>query len=139
MIATQAGEGDNRNGMSFRPTRTGFRAKATGPGTYAATVACWQAIVVQVRERHPSTVLLIDEMRGPPLRADEWHDLVDAMRGQGLENVRIAHVKPFGLQGIEYCEIFAREAGFHARVFDNEATAELWLRYGSQVEHGNAP
>ena len=44
-----------------------------------------------------------------------------------------------GLQGIEYCEIFAREAGFHARVFDNEATAELWLRYGSQAEHGDGP
>ena len=139
MIATPAGEADNGNGVTFRPTRTGLRATATGPGTYAATVACWQAIVVEVRERQPSTVLLIDEMRGPPLRADEWHGLVDAMRGQGLENVRIAHVKPFGLQGIEYCEIFAREAGFHARVFDNESTAELWLRYGSQAEHGDAP
>jgi hypothetical protein len=37
------------------------------------------------------------------------------------------------LQGSEYCEIFAREAGFDARVFSNEATAELWLRYGSQA------
>jgi hypothetical protein len=138
MIATSAGEADKGNGMRFRPTRTGLRATATGPGTYAATVACWQAIVVQVRERHPKTVLLIDEMGGPPLRADEWNGLVDAMRGQGLENVRIAHVKPMGLQGIEYCEIFAREAGFHARVFDNEATAELWLRYGNQAEHDDA-
>ncbi len=139
MRAMPAGEVGNGNGMSFRPTRTGLRAQATGPGTYPATVACWQAILVQVRERHPATVLLIDEMRGPPLRADEWQGLVESMRGQGLENVRIAHVKPFGLQGVEYCEIFAREAGFHARVFDNEATAELWLRYGSQAEHVDAP
>ena len=139
MIATQAGDADNGNGMIFRPTRTGLRAQATGPATYATTVACWQAIVAQVRERHPATVLLVDEMRGPPLRADEWLGLVDAMRGQGLENVRIAHVKPFGLQDIEYCEIFAREAGFRARAFDNEGTAELWLRYGSQAEHDNAP
>lgn len=138
MIATPSREAGNGNGMRFRPTRTGLRANATGPGTYAATFACWQAIVVQVRERQPKTVLLIDEMRGPPLRADEWHGLVDAMRGQGLENVRIAHVKPMGLQGIEYCEIFAREAGFHARVFDNEATAELWLRYGNHAEHDDA-
>jgi len=138
MTATQADDADS-GGMSFRSTRTGLRAKATGPATYDDTVACWQAIVLEVKERRPATVLLIDEMRGPPLRAEQWHTLVDAMRGQGLENVRIAHVKPFGLQGIEYCEIFAREAGFHARAFDNEATAELWLRYGSQVEHGNAP
>jgi hypothetical protein len=138
MTATQAGEAGKGDGMCFRPTRTGFRANATGPGTYAATVACWEAIVLQVRERRPATVLLIDEMRGPPLQAGEWRGLVEAMRGQGLENVRIAHVKPFGLQGIEYCEIFAREAGFHARVFDNEATAERWLRHGSQTEHGDA-
>ena len=137
MTATQVDETDS-GGMSFRSTRTGLRATATGPATYDATVACWQAIVLQVKERRPATVLLIDEMRGPSLRAEQWHTLVDAMRGQGLENVRIAHVKPFGLQGIEYCEIFAREAGFHARAFDNEATAELWLRYGSQVEHGDA-
>jgi len=138
MTGTQADEGAS-GGMSFRPTRTGLRAKVTGPATYDATVVCWQAIVQQVKERRPATVLLVDEMRGPSLRADEWHTLVDAMRGQGLENVRIAHVKPFGLQGIEYCEIFAREAGFHARVFDNEATAELWLRHGSEVGHGDAP
>ena len=138
MTATQADEADS-GGISFRSTRNGLRAKATGPATYDATVACWQAIVLEVKERRPATVLLIDEMRGPSLRAEQWHTLVDAMRGQGLENVRIAHVKPFGLQGIEYCEIFAREAGFHARAFDNEATAELWLRYGSQVEDGDAP
>jgi hypothetical protein len=70
---------------------------------------------------------------GPPLSADEWQTLVAGMRGQGLEAVRIAHVKPFGLQGVEYCEIFAHEAGFDARVFESEATAELWLRYGSQA------
>jgi len=138
MIQAQAEDADSGGGMSFRSTRTGLRAEATGAATYDATVACWQAIVLQVKERRPATVLLVDEMRGPSLRADEWRTLVDAMCGQGLENVRIAHVKPFGLQGIEYCEIFAREAGFHARAFDNEATAELWLRYGSQVEHGDA-
>jgi hypothetical protein len=98
---------------------------------------CWRAIAAQVRERRVGTVLLIDETRGHPLRADEWQALVGGMRNLGLEDVRIAHVKPFGLQGVEYCEIFAREAGFDARVFDNETTAELWLRYGSNPErHG---
>jgi hypothetical protein len=139
MSETRGAEADDGEGVTFRPTRTGLRATATGPGTYAATVACWEAILVQVQERRPETILLIDEMRGPSLHAEEWHGLVDAMRGKGLENVRIAHVKPMGLQGIEYCEIFAREAGFHARVFDNEATAERWLRYGSQPEHGDGP
>jgi hypothetical protein len=132
MSSAQVQPGDGGMTLSFRPIRTGVRVKATGPGSHAATVECWRAIASQVRERHAGTVLLIDETRGPPLHADEWHALVDGMRGHGLEEVRIAHGKPFELQGVEYCEIFAREAGFDARVFDNEITAELWLRYGSQ-------
>jgi hypothetical protein len=137
MSSPNAQPDDSGNTVSFRPTRTGVRVKATGPGSYAAAVECWRAIAVQVRERQSLTVLLIDETHGQPLRADEWQSLVDGMRGIGLEAVRIAHVRPFGLQGVEYCEIFAREAGFDARVFDNEATAELWLRYGSQAgRHG---
>jgi hypothetical protein len=52
------------------------------------------------------------------------------MRGLGLETVRIAHVKPHGLQLIEHCEIYANEAGFDSRVFTDESQADLWLRYG---------
>lgn len=133
MSDAYARPGNDPQGLTFRPTRTGLRAKATGPGTFAATVDCWRAIAREVRERHPTTLLLIDETTGPALSAADWHALVVTMSGQGLEAVRIAHVKPFGLQGSEYCEIFAREAGFDARVFSNEATAELWLRYGSQA------
>jgi len=44
--------------------------------------------------------------------------------------VRIAHVKPQGLQRVEYCELFAREAGLTARVFTEESVADLWLRHG---------
>jgi hypothetical protein len=120
------------NAVTFRPTRTGLRATATGPETLEAVVACWRMIAAEASIRQSRTVLLIDEMSGPPLAADEWKLLVDAMRDQGLEGVRIAHVKPFGVQDVEYCEIFAREAGFDARVFTDEATAQLWLRYGSQ-------
>jgi hypothetical protein len=122
------------NCVGFRPTRTGVRVKATGLESYAATVECWRAIAAQAPERRMATVLLVDEMRGHPLRADEWQALVGGMRGLGLEDVRIAHVKPFGLQGVAYCEIFAREAGFDARVFDNETKAGLWLRYGSHPD-----
>jgi len=118
--------------VSFRRIPGGLRAHVTGTGTFANTVSSWRTVLVEVRERKPATLLLVDELRGPPLSAGEWHDLVEALRGQGLENVRIAHVKPRGLQSIEYCEIYAREAEFEARVFDNETTAGLWLRYGAE-------
>ena len=51
-------------------------------------------------------------------------------RNPRLEQVRIAHVRPGGLQQLEHCEIFAVELGFQARVFVDERVAELWLRYG---------
>lgn len=100
-----------------------------GAGGYANTVAYWQAIVEQVRERQPQALLLVDETTGPPLSADEWFALVQAMNGSGLDKVRIAHVKPLGLERTEYCEIYAQEAGIDARVFVSEDEAERWLRY----------
>ena len=56
-----------------------------------------------------------------------------SMVGKGLESVRIAHVKPHGLQRIDHCELFAREAGLEARVFTDETEADLWLRYGEHT------
>jgi len=41
-------------------------------------------------------------------------------------------VRPSGLHALEYCEIFAREAGFTARVFQSEHEADVWLRYGER-------
>lgn len=110
--------------------RAGLRVEVSGPGTYANTLAYWKAIAKAVHEHPPRGLLLIDRTSGEPLTPDEWKALVDAMIGSGLEGVRIAHVKPHGLQQIEYCELFAREAGFSARVFTEESVADLWLRHG---------
>jgi hypothetical protein len=93
-------------------------------------VAYWQAIEDEVRRAPVPAILLIDNLRGAVLTAAHWQGLVEALAGHGLERVRIAHVRPRGLQQIEYCELYAREAGFQARVFDNEVPANLWLRYG---------
>jgi len=108
----------------------GLRVEVNGPGSYANTLAYWRTIAKVVTEQRPRGVLLIDRTSGPPLTAEEWQTLVDAMAGSGLEQVRIAHVKPQGLQRVEYCELFAREAGLTARVFTEESVADLWLRHG---------
>ena len=73
--------------------------------------------------RAAAQLLLIDELLGEPLTESEWLSLVRNMANHGLEQMRIAHVKPHGLQRIEYCEIFARDAGFQAHVFENEVAA----------------
>ena len=110
-----------------------LRATARGPGNYANTLHYWETIATELRRRKPAALLLVDETSGPPLSAEEWKALVEEMVGRGLERVRIAHVKPFGLQRIEYCELYAREAGLDARVFTNEREASLWLRYGEHA------
>jgi len=110
--------------------RAGLRVEVSGPGTYANTLAYWTTIAKAVREQSPRGLLLIDRTSGEALGADQWKALVESMKGSGLEKVRIAHVKPRGLQQIEYCELYAREAGFSARVFTEESVADLWLRHG---------
>ena len=107
-----------------------LRVDVDGDSTLENTVAYWKAIEDEVRRAPVAAILLIDNLRGLALTADDWQRLVEALAGHGLENVRIAHVRPRGLQQIEYCELFAREAGFQARVFDSEVPASLWLRYG---------
>lgn len=116
--------------ISFSTHPAGLRARVRGEGTLENTVAYWSAIVAELAKRSVPGLLLVDEMRGDPLSEEQWRQLVDAMKGGPLDRVRIAHVKPNGLQKIEYCELFAIEAGMHARVFSNEADAVMWLRHG---------
>lgn len=105
-----------------------LRAWADGTSSFAATVSCWQQILAQVQAHRPGSLLLVDRLRGRALTGPEWESLVQATRGQGLERVRIAHVKPHGVADLEYCEIHAREVGLDARVFEDEDVAEFWLR-----------
>jgi hypothetical protein len=118
--------------IDFESTGALLRARVTGTSSFASTIAYWLQIVAEVRARKPGALLLVDELQGRALTAQEWQSLVDGTRGQGLETIRIAHVKPLGLQSAEYCEIYAKEIGLDARVFDNETNARLWLRYGAE-------
>jgi hypothetical protein len=108
-----------------------LHVRVRGASSLANTVAYWQAILDEIASRRPRYLLLVDELEGDPLLAGEWKQLVGTMAGRGLEGVRIAHVKPEGLDRIEHCEIFAREAGLVARVFVDEHDASVWLRYGA--------
>ena len=118
--------------IAFSADGSMLRAVVRGEGNYANTLDYWRRVATVLRERRPGGLLLVDETTGEPLSATQWQALVGTMSGAGLEGVRIAHVKPFGLQHIEYCELFAREAGLDARVFTNEKEAALWLRYGER-------
>ncbi len=110
----------------------GLRAEVHGSRSLQATIAYWETILDHVRQRAPRWLLVMDRLRGTELAPSEWKQLVEAMAGRGLEGVRIGHVKPHGLDRLEYCEIYAREAGLDARAFADEGVAERWLRYGSE-------
>lgn len=120
--------------LTFARPPGGLLATVTGARSRDTTFAYWHAILEEVLARRPQWLLVNDLLRGDELSIGDWHALVDAMKGKGLEGIRIAHVKPFGADHVEWCEIFAREAGIDARAFADAAVAERWLRYGSSDE-----
>lgn len=113
--------------MEFSLDGTHLQATVSGTSSFASVVSCWQQILAQVQAHGPATLLLVDQLEGRGLTGAEWESLVHATKGMGLENVRIAHLKPRGLGEMEYCEIYAREVGLDARVFEDEAAARFWL------------
>lgn len=114
----------------FSTQSFGLKADVRGQASFENTVAYWRAIAAEL-QRHPAAaLLLVDEMTGTPVSEEHWRQLVEMMKGGPLERLRIAHVKPMGLDRIEYCEIFALEAGMHARVFTDQTEAVMWLRHG---------
>lgn len=127
-----APRGSRGPGVEFRRESGWLHVEVVGESTLDNTVAYWQAIAAELQREPVANILLVDRLMGEPLTQSQWFDLVARMRGAGLERVRIAHVRPVGLQSIEYCEIFARDAGFEARVFDDEHAAALWLKYGER-------
>ena len=90
----------------------------------------WAAIVDRVARKRPEGLLVVDELLGEEMSASEWKHLVEKVAGRGLEGLPIAHVKPFALDQINYCEMYARESGLDARAFRDEGDALRWLQGG---------
>lgn len=126
-MAAPAPRGDLE--VRFETHPAGLRVHVSGANTLSNTLSYWTAVLAEVRAR-PRPVLLVDELEGPPLTEGDWEELVSAMAGSALQGVRIAHVKPRGLDELEFCELHAKDAGFDARVFVSEEEASRWLRYG---------
>ena len=110
-----------------------LHAYVCGERTFASTIACWEDILAHVLSWSPRVLFLCDEMHGPDLSADEWHEIVQTKLRVALEGVRLAHVKPAGVASIEHCERFSCEAGLDARAFVDAGAAHAWLRSGNEV------
>lgn len=116
--------------IAFTRPGGGLSATVTGERSLANTVDYWERILDEIRKQRPKWLYLCDRLVGHELAIADWRDLVEKMKGRGLEGLRIAHVKPNGMDHLEYCEIFAREAGIDARAFSDAGVADRWLRYG---------
>ena len=121
--------------IAFTATDYGLKAQVCGiNGTLETTLAYWRAIAAEVRSSGAEGVLVIDDMEGLPPTPDELLQFVQAMHGEGMEQVRVAYVEKH-LEQIpqgELASILANEHGFRGQVFDNERSAVTWLRYGER-------
>ena len=119
--------------VSFSSFRDGLRAYVTGvhAGT-GTTLAYWRVISEQLRLRRPKQLLVVDVLDGGVPSPAELLDFVKAMVDEDLHDLRIAYVedKPESIPGVELAGIFAHEYGFTVQIFDSEAKAMAWLRYG---------
>lgn len=96
------------------------------------TLAYWRELAAECSRRGVRRLLICDDLRGEPATPQDFVGLARALRGSGLEHVRIAFHEPVSanLRLVEHGELAFREAGFTLRVFGSEQEAELWLRYG---------
>ena len=119
--------------IDYRRQGSLLRAHVTGVnGTLETTLAYWMSLAEEVRRDLPRALLVIDDMEGDPPPPEQIAEFVQAMIGQGFEDVRVAYVEAHCQQipEVEFGEILAREQGFDARVFGNETDATVWLRHG---------
>ncbi len=119
--------------ISFRRDDGHLRASVSGyGGSLETTIAYWKAIGEEVREARPLSVLVVDELDGPPIPAQQVPAFIDAMSIDGFVDLRVAFVEAHldQLAQAEGAEILAREKGFNVRVFANEMAASVWLRHG---------
>lgn len=96
------------------------------------TLAYWRRIAAECNRRGTARLLICDDLQGEPATPQDFVRLSEALRGSGLESVRIAFHEPISsnVRLVEHGELAFREAGFTLRVFGSEQEAELWLRYG---------
>ena len=120
--------------VSFTTFRDGLRAYVTGHNTgLEGTLAYWRVITEQLRLRRPKQLLVVDVLDGGVPSPEHLLTFVKAMVDEDLHDLRIAYVedKPESIPKVELAGIFAHEYGFEVQVFDNEAAAMTWLRYGA--------
>ena len=116
------------NGRLLEATVSG-RVDGTGD-----TIALFLGLAGEVRRVAATRLLVIDHSEGVVPGEDGLRQLMAAMGGQGLQDIRLAYVDARGtaVGRMELGEIVGREHGYDCRVFGEASRARLWLEYGER-------
>lgn len=100
-------------------------------GGVEQALACWSHVLARARAERTSSVLVFLEMEGATISEDQLAGLVGRLGVLG--GLRIALVQPrqerYRID--ELGSLLAMEHGADARVFPEEGSALVWLRYGN--------
>ena len=121
--------------IAFTPVDCGLRACVTGiNGTLETTLSYWRRIAAEARRTQPAALLVVDAIYGEPPPPEHLHEVVLAMKDEGISHLRVAYVAEDVAQipQIELAVLMANENGFKIRIFSEEREAVSWLRYGEQ-------
>lgn len=123
--------------LAFRAMGSALRVEISGiTDTQQARLACWTRLTEEAARCQASGVLAVDAREGTLASPGQWQDVLQALDMDALRTMPLAFVGRWPrYTELEVLNLTLIERGFRAQVFDDEAAAERWLRYG---EHGGA-
>lgn len=111
-----------------------FAVRMSGEaGGVEQAVACWSHVLTRARAEGTANVLVFLEMQGATLSEEQLPGLVARLGVPLLSGLRIALVQRQQARHRidEIGTLLAMEHGAGARVFPDEGSALVWLRYGN--------
>jgi hypothetical protein len=118
-----------------------FVARVAGRGGDAdAAARRWRHLVESARAGGKANLMVARDLQGPVLSQAELEDMLAQLSDLDLHGLRIALVQPrLERQHIdELGALLAMEQGGMIRVFEDEASALIWLRHGHHDEARHA-
>lgn len=123
--------------LRFCNCGAGLRVEIHGEtDSQQARRACWVRLSEEAVRRAAPAVLTVDRREGALASSQQWQGLLEELDIEALKARPLAYVARWPrLAQMEAMNLSMLAQGFRAQVFDDEAAAERWLRYG---EHGRA-
>lgn len=135
MCCAEAGWAEGQCQLQFAVHGNTLRVEISGAtGTQPERLACWARLAEEVGRRGASAVLAVDRRDGGLATTGQWRALLKQLDVESFKDLPLAYVGSWPrFTQMEALNLCLLERGFRAQVFDDEADAERWLRYG---EHG---